>query len=271
VPNKFPAVNAMLDGLGVAELDGMESSSQRINLFERRELFGAHEVIIESPQHVQSITSLDSESTDLVFQAYRDRLRHWLEDRRCAYAVVFKNVGKDAGASLAHTHSQLIATDVIPTDIKRTADRMQLFHEKESECLHCRMVRDELENESRIVEETPDFVAFCPFASRVPSLLTIVPKSHQARFEMLDPFAIKQLSWLTHRLIRRIEKRYPEAAYNFIIHTAPRCLQDSDFFHWRLELFPRLTKVAGFEWGSDCFINPLAPEDAAHGLRSAGV
>ena len=88
---------------------------------------------------------------------------------------------------------------------------------------------------------------------------------------MLDPFAIKQLSWLTHRLIRRIEKCYPEAAYNFVIHTAPKCLQESDFFHWRLELFPRLTKVAGFEWGSDCFINPLAPEDAARSLRSAGV
>lgn len=271
VPNKFPAVNPWLDGLVSAELEHELHADDRINLFQRRELFGAHEVIIESPKHIQSITDLDSESIDLVFQAYRDRLCFWLQEQKCAYAVLFKNVGPDAGASLTHSHSQLIATDLLPTDVKRTVDRMRLFHKKESACLFCRMAQDEIENQARVVEETPDFVAFCPFASRMPSMITLVPKSHHARFDNLDSFATKQLSWLTHRLIRRIEKCYPDTAYNFIIHTAPSCLEATEYFHWRMELFPRLTKVAGFEWGSDCYINPLAPEEAAHRLRAAGV
>jgi UDPglucose--hexose-1-phosphate uridylyltransferase len=275
VPNKFPAVNTPLEGIGVphfeAAVDSEHEPGDRIDLFRRRELFGAHEVIIESPEHVQSITGLDAEAIDLVFQAYRDRLDYWLHQRRCAYAVLFKNVGQDAGASLAHTHSQLIATDEVPSDIKRSVDRMQLFFQRESECLFCRMAQDELDFELRVVEQTRDFVAFCPFASRCPSSVTVIPKRHESHFELLDPFATRQLSWLVHRLIRRIEKCYPETAYNFVLHTAPNCLSNPEFFHWRLELFPRLTKVAGFEWGSDCYINPLAPEEAAHNLRIAGV
>jgi UDPglucose--hexose-1-phosphate uridylyltransferase len=280
VPNKFPAVNASMKSLdsasamianGTAQYPNADNNGDAIDLFRRRELKGGHEVIVESPLHLQSISQLDRETTRLVFTAYRDRLRYWLEDRRLTYAVVFKNVGQDAGASLSHTHSQLIATDLLPTDIQRTVQRMKLFFSKESTCLLCRMAEDELEQKLRVVEQTPEFLAFCPFASRLPSLITIIPKVHQSEFELLDDSQLEQLSWLTHRLVRRIERCYPDAAYNFIIHTAPSCQKRSDSFHWRLELFPRITKVAGFEWGSDCYINPLAPESAAAALRKAGV
>jgi UDPglucose--hexose-1-phosphate uridylyltransferase len=148
---------------------------------------------------------------------------------------------------------------------------MEKFHREKGDCLFCTMVRDELEQGERIVDETPDFVALCPFASRLPSLVTIFPKNHLARFETLSDAQLEQLSWLTHRMIRRIENCYPDAAYNFVLHTAPGCEENSEYFHWRLELFPRLTKVAGFEWGSDCYINPLRPEDAAASLREVGV
>ncbi len=281
VPNKFPAVQAVLNGstqftLEHAVSQGHGNGSNSVNLFRRRDLCGGHEVIVESPLHLQSITQLDRESTSLVFQAYRDRLAYWLNDCELAYAVVFKNVGQDAGASLFHTHSQLIATDVLPTDIGRVAHRMQLFAEKESQCLFCRMLEDELEQQCRVVEETADFVAFCPFASRLPSMITVLPKAHQSAFELLDQDSLEQLSWLTHRLVRRIEKCFPDAAYNFVIHTAPRRVELCQHklaaaFHWRLELFPRLTTVAGFEWGSDCYINPIAPEVAADALRRVGV
>lgn len=278
IPNKFPAVNSAMGELRVgapfvqeAKRVSQADGGERIDLFQRRDLFGGHEVIVESPQHLQSISELDRETVGLVFKAYRDRLRYWLDERGIAYAVVFKNVGQDAGASLAHTHSQLIATDILPTDVRRSTDRMKLFAEKESACLFCRMAEDELEQQVRVVEHTPDFVAFCPFASRLPSLVTIMPKAHQCQFERLTDFEADQLSWLTHRLVRRIEKCYPDTAYNFVIHTAPSSMRDSSAFHWRMELFPRLTKVAGFEWGSDCYINPLAPENAACNLRKAGV
>lgn len=268
VPNKFPAVN------GYSPVDGAPngcSPGAAIDLFRRHCLTGGHEVIVESPLHLQSISQLDRETTQLVFTAYRDRLRYWLEECALAYAVVFKNVGLDAGASLAHTHSQLIATDMLPTDVARSIERMRLFAEKESVCLFCRMAEDELEQGVRVVEHTPEFLAFCPFASRLPSMITILPKQHESSFQALDDRQLEQLSWLVHRLVRRIERCYPETAYNFIIHTAPRDLRDAECFHWRIELFPRITKVAGFEWGSDCYINPLAPEQATQALRAAGV
>ncbi|MEM7474623.1 MAG: DUF4921 family protein [Planctomycetota bacterium] len=270
VPNKFPAVSAADPGLSFVPKAAPEAD-ERIDLFQRRELCGAHEVVIECPTHLSSLSQLDRQAVQLVFKAYRDRLYHWLHKEECEYAVLFKNVGQDAGASLAHSHSQLIATNHLPNKVSRTIDRMRLFEEKESTCLHCRMLKDELENEVRIVEQTPDFVAFCPFASRIPFLQTIVPRRHQAHFELLDDFGLEQLSWLSHRLIRRLENLHPESSYNFVIHTAPSSVRDASFYHWRMELFPRLTKLAGFEWGSDCFINPITPEDAARRIRAAGV
>ncbi len=299
VPNKFPAVNGVqslkfADMVGVGGVLGPrpmagpssdssndssnDSSSDSsggssdghklgIDLFQARHVTGAHEVIIESPFHLCSLTELDRQSTTLIFHAYRDRLMHWSNCLDIEYAVIFKNVGLDAGASLVHTHSQLIATNILPTDVRRTSERMELFYRTEQECLFCRMLRDELEENVRIVAQTSDFVAFCPFASRLPSLVTIVPREHSCRFELLDDEGLEQLAWLVHRMLRSIEICYPQAAYNYVLHTAPKCLRDSKAFHWRMELFPRLTRVAGFEWGSDCFINPLPPELAARRLR----
>lgn len=276
VPNKFPAVSdtdnkVSLAPLAPEDFSGTPPANGEIDLFRRCDLYGGHEVIVESPMHLHSISQLSPEDVRLVFRAYRDRLRYWLTDRNVCYAVVFKNVGQDAGASLAHTHSQLIATNILPPDVKRAAERMKEYRTKQGTCLFCKMIADEVNQETRVVDETPDFIALCPFASRLPSLVTIFPKTHQSQFEQLTREQIDQLSWLTHRMVRRIEKCYPHAAYNFVIHTAPGCQENEDSFHWRLELFPRLTKVAGFEWGSDCYINPLAPEDAARGLRQAGV
>ena len=272
-PNKFPAVNSprYAEDLSFASMDAEQSEDGRIDLFRKRELFGGHEVVVESPDHLQSISQLDREQVNLVFKAYRNRVHFWLNDRAAKYVVVFKNVGHDAGASLSHSHSQIIATDITPTDVKRSADRMRAYYHQEGKCLYCSMVEDELDQRIRIVEETPDFLAFCPFASRLPSQICITPKLHQSRFDQLSDESTEQLSWLAHRSIRRLENRYPDTPYNFVIHTAPSCSLGSPEFHWRMELFPRLTKVAGFEWGSECYINPVAPEDAAQQLRRVGV
>jgi UDPglucose--hexose-1-phosphate uridylyltransferase len=105
----------------------------------------------------------------------------------------------------------------------------------------------------------------------LPALVAVVPKRHCSQFELADFNQLDQLSWLVHRLVRRLEHRFPDVAYNYVIHTAPRHCQNSSSFHWRFELFPRISTVAGFEWGSECFINPLLPEDAAHQLRTAGL
>ena len=290
VPNKFPAVNGVqslkFSGVDVVrnvlphELEDQsveppvarqdEVNKPSIDLFHARQVIGAHEVIIESPLHLCSLTQLDRQTAWLIFRAYRDRLLHWSHCDDIAYAVVFKNVGLDAGASLIHTHSQLIATNILPTDVKRSTERMEHFRRTENACLFCRMAADELEEKVRIVAQTEDFVAFCPFASRLPSLVTVVPRAHQSAFENTSDEGLEQLAWLVHRLLRSIEICYPQAAYNYVLHTAPKGSRDSPSFHWRLEIFPRLTRVAGFEWGSDCFINPLPPELAAQRLRTEG-
>lgn len=283
VPNKFPAVNGVqtlkfssLPGVeGVASaLSGSdeefaaseENCRPSIDLFRARRISGAHEVIIESPLHVCSLTELDRETTTMIFRAYRDRLLYWSNCPDIAYAVVFKNVGLDAGASLVHTHSQLIATNVLPTDVGRSVERMELFERTEHACLFCRMLADELEEQVRIVAQTKDYVAFCPFASRLPSLVTVVPRQHQSAFETTSDTSVAELAGLVQQLVRSIELCYPQAAYNYVLHTAPRGKRQSPAVHWRLEIFPRLTRVAGFEWGCDCFINPLPPEVAARRL-----
>ena len=281
VPNKFPAVNGVkyredsAHGPSTPHFSitpASESEPARdsvgIDLYLRRELTGGHEVIIESPHHIQSLSQLERKTVALVFRAYRDRLAYWRRERNSCYAVVFKNVGYDAGASLAHTHSQLIATDILPTEVQRHVSRMEEYERIEGTCLFCRMVAEEAEQGVRIVEQTASFTAFCPFASRLPSMVNIVPNQHSSSFESLDEVALEELAWLTHRLIRRIERCYPKVAYNFVIHTAPIGKQESSAFHWRMELFPRITKVAGFEWGSDCYINPMSPESAAALLRT---
>lgn len=289
VPNKFPAVNGVhslrfpsMTGVecgngiqGESELQGIESSDEDsktgIDLFHARHVTGAHEVIIESPKHLCSLTQLDRPSCALIFRAYRDRLLHWNQSVDIAYSVVFKNVGLDAGASLVHTHSQMIATNILPTDVKRAIERMELYERTENACLFCRMVTDELLENVRVVAETSDYIAFCPFASRLPSLVTVVPRKHQSAFEDTSDECLEQLAWLVHRLLRSIEICYPQAAYNYVLHTAPKGCRQSPAFHWRMEIFPRLTRVAGFEWGSDCFINPLPPELAASRLRNQRV
>jgi UDPglucose--hexose-1-phosphate uridylyltransferase len=285
VPNKFPAVNGVdsLRFVNVAGVSGIpvltaspgstaanhnQAHKPSIDLFQARQVNGAHEVIIESPLHLCSLTQLDRQTANLTFLAYRDRLLHWSNCIDIAYAVVFKNVGQDAGASLVHTHSQLIATNVLPTDVRRAVERMQLFQQTEQTCLFCRMLEDELSEKVRVVAETEEFVAFCPFASRLPSLLTVMPRHHASSFETSSDESVEQLAWLVHRLLRSIEVCYPQAAYNYVLHTAPQGLRNSNAFHWRLEIFPRLTRMAGFEWGSDCFINPLPPETAAQRLRN---
>jgi UDPglucose--hexose-1-phosphate uridylyltransferase len=299
VPNKFPAVTqsasaslVAADSMAAIGLDqsighrksmgdesweaaesfaGSDVSENSLKLFQRRGISGGHEVIIEGSSHLQSLSQLDRETVALVFRAYRDRLHYWMNEQAIAYAVVFKNVGQDAGASLVHSHSQLISTDIVPTDVVRAAKRMDQFFEQEGACLYCQTVQDELQQQVRIVDQTKNFVAFCPFASRLPALVTITSKYHVDQFESQSTEHLEELSWLVHQCVRRIEYCFPDAAYNYVIHTAPLENQGSPAYHWRLELFPRISTKAGFEWGSECFINPLLPEVSAKQLRLARI
>jgi UDPglucose--hexose-1-phosphate uridylyltransferase len=182
------------------------------------------------------------------------------------YAVIFKNVGSDAGASLTHTHSQLIATNFVPPDVTRSCRRLLLYRETYGVTYFTDVLTKELAAGNRIVLESKNFVVLTPFASQIPYFTWILPKKREARFEEISDDDLKELAIVTRRVLRAMETLFPQAAYNFVVHTSPFDPCWDEVFQWRLEIFPRLTKVAGFEWGSDCFINPVLPEVASSEL-----
>jgi UDPglucose--hexose-1-phosphate uridylyltransferase len=260
VPNKFPAL----------ELDGGLDSDGR-GMYVSLQGFGAHEVIVESPEHLLSTSDLPHENLCDVLLAYRDRLINLKQDRRLLYAMIFKNTRSAAGASIEHTHSQLIAMPIVPIAVQEEISGSLAFEGASGRCIFCELMRQELAGEKRIVLETPGFVAFCPFASRFPFETWIVPKTHHSHFESIPRGGIDALAAILKQVIGRIEAALDRPAYNYMIHTAPFDTYDVGHYHWHIEIAPRLTKIAGFEWGTGFYINPAPPEEAAAFLRSTEV
>jgi len=257
VPNKYPAFNGATD-VG-RSADGAYESMHSV---------GSHEVIIESPKHYSSVTDLTREEGALVFSVYRDRLLDQSKSQNVSYALVFKNSGPAAGASLEHLHSQLIATPFLPTDVQLEIDNSSRFYERENECLLCTILNREIENKERIVAETNSFVALCPFASRFSHEVWILPREHKNRFETTGEDQLEELSDLVLDTIERLERALERPSYNWLLHNSPFDINTSDHYHWHIEVFPRNSVVAGYELGSGCYINPTPPELAADKLRS---
>jgi UDPglucose--hexose-1-phosphate uridylyltransferase len=258
VPNKFPAVT--VDNTYCAEVEGP---------FESQPAVGAHEVVIESPQHIVSLAEATDPQIEYAFAAYQDRLRFWRRDKRLAYGLVFKNARAAGGASLEHTHSQLIATPMLPQIVANEVARCEDYHHRQAKCLLCDLLDRELAAEQRIVEVTEHLVAFCPYASHFPLEILILPRTHGGQYEEVEADVRNELAHLIRRQIARLELILPDPAYNFWIHTAPwRNAPTQEAFHWHVHLAPRLARLAGFELGAGCFINPVSPEKAASRLRT---
>ncbi|MEW6357804.1 MAG: galactose-1-phosphate uridylyltransferase [Planctomycetota bacterium] len=256
VPNKFPAlrIEGNLDKSGVGMYDIMNG-------------IGAHEVIIECPTHNLSLAALTDENVEEIIAVYRERLADLKKDSRLAYGLIFKNVGSVAGASLEHTHSQLIATPVVPNLVQREMRGARDYFAFRGRCLFCDMIQQELMTESRIAHESDEFVSFCPFAARFPFETWILPRKHLSHFEAMTKAQAKDLATHLKSVLRRLETALEEPPYNYIIHTAPWNEPHMEEFHWHVEIIPRLTKVAGFEWGTGFYINPIPPEKAAEFMR----
>ena len=268
VPNKFPAFDSANESplCTDPQCNPANNSGNHSDLFLRKQTRGGHEVIIEAPNHIQSITQLPTEHAALIFEAYQERLRYWRSVHAMRYAVVFKNNGADAGASLVHAHSQLICTEFLPTDVLKTQLRSNEYFQTHRRCYACDVLEKEIQSNQRIVAQTDSFVALCPFASRLPYSVSILPIEHQSAFEECTPCQLVELARLVQWTLRSIECEHPQAAYNYVLQTAPLDAHNPAAFHWRLKVLPRLIKVAGFEWSSDCYINTVLPEEAAKAL-----
>jgi UDPglucose--hexose-1-phosphate uridylyltransferase len=256
VPNKFPAL----------EIEG-DLNKRGQGLYDLMNGVGAHEVIIESPRHLRSTAELDDASLGDVFWIYRERLLDLKRDPRLLYGMVFKNVGAAAGASLEHTHSQLIVTPIVPISVVEEIEGSHAFYRYRGRCVFCDMIEQELAFEQRIVFDSPGFVAFCPFAARFPFETWIVPTTHASHYETLSRGGADELARVIRRVVQKIEAALDRPAYNYIIHTAPFDTQALDHYHWHIEIIPRVTKTAGFEWGTGFYINPVPPEEAATFMR----
>ncbi|MBM3998048.1 MAG: galactose-1-phosphate uridylyltransferase [Planctomycetes bacterium] len=257
VPNKYPAV-----------APGARPPIGRPPPLEALEGYGVHEVVIESPRHLVSWSEMPIEGVRLTCRAYQERLAHLRRRGDLVYGVVFKNVGPAAGASIEHVHGQVLATALLPPPIAvRLAHWREGYHEA-GRTVVSRWLDDERRDGARVVAETRHFAAVCPFASRVPYEVRIAPLEPMPYYEAIPAGWLGELASLLRDVVRRIERASARAAYNLIIHTAPFDAGPHDHFHWHIEILPRLTRAAGFEWGTGCFINPLLPETAASRLRA---
>lgn len=272
VPNKYPAletIDASNHSIDLCQSSWPSPVGDRSPgdleaiLLHRRSLVGAHEVIVETPDHHCDLSEMPVDQIDRILDAYQQRLVHWNANPTLQYAVIFKNVGPDAGASLAHPHSQLIATSFVPPDVARLCQRMESFHNQSGSCYVCSMNQIELRKRERVVLRSEHFLAYCPFASLLPYSIVIAPIQHSSSFHLIRPSIRSELAAMLRKVLTAQAKLHHNMAYNYILHTSPFGAQWERCFHWRLEIFPRLTKVAGFEWGSNCFINPILPELSA--------
>jgi UDPglucose--hexose-1-phosphate uridylyltransferase len=256
VPNKFPAL----------QIEG-DLNKQGEGIFDKMNGIGAHEVIIESPDHNATLASLPLPAVAEVLRAYRNRMEDLKRDTRFQYVLIFKNEGLAAGATLEHTHSQLIALPIVPIRVQEEIDGSKRHYNLKERCIFCDIIRQEIQSGARVVLETPLFIALAPYAPRFPFETWIMPKKHVSCYAFSTDEDFKDLAGLLQTILRMLDRALSNPPYNFVVHTSPCKNERNEYYHWHIEIMPKLTNVAGFEWGSGFYINPTPPEEAAKFLR----
>lgn len=259
VANKFPAL----------QIHG-ELGKAGEGIFDKMNGIGAHEVVIETPDHNLSLSTMPIKAVEDVLWAYYLRLNDLKKDRRFRYVLIFKNEGEDAGASLEHTHSQLIALPIVPKLVKDEIDAAEQYFNFKERCIFCDVINQELESGKRVIYENRDYLALAPFAPRAPFETWILPKKHESAFYPPNK-DFSMFADILQRVLKQMDKILDMPPYNFIVHTSPFYDETNEYYHWHIEIIPKLTKIAGFEWGSGFYINPTPPEEAAKFMREAKI
>ena len=256
VPNKFPALR-------------IEGELNRVGegMFDRMSGIGAHEVIIEHPDHRLTLEQCSEQNIADALWAFQQRVLDLQKDRRFRYIMIFKNHGEAAGATLEHTHSQLIALPIIPELVQEELAGSRRHYEYKERCIFCDMIAQERGDGRRIALENQNFIAVCPYAPRFPFETWILPKYHLARFEQESQENFRQAASLLKALLLKMREALKVPPYNLVLHTSPINGNHEPYYHWHIEVMPKLTKLAGFEEGSGFYINPVPPETAAELLR----
>jgi UDPglucose--hexose-1-phosphate uridylyltransferase len=260
VPNSFAAVKP--------ELDPQPTDD---GFYFRAAGSGRHELFVECPQHEANLAHLSVEHVRQVARMWRERLEEASRDPKLHYAQLFKNHGGDAGASVEHAHSQMIATPMIPAIVREEVRFAQEFFERHGECCYCELLRRERSDGSREVSESAGFAAFTAYAGRQPFETWIVPKTHASHLERITVVEADDLGGMLWTILRKLDAALDGPAYNLVFHTAPFHEPSLPYYHWHVEVLPRLTQLAGYEWGTGSHLNPVMPEDAAQVLRETVI
>jgi UDPglucose--hexose-1-phosphate uridylyltransferase len=260
VPNKYPAL----------QIEG-DLDKRGVGLYDRMNGVGAHEVIIETPDHQSDLVDLSVDQICEIIKVFRERIADLKRDKRFQNILIFKNHGQAAGSSLEHTHCQLIATPTVPKRVMEELEGSRRYDAYKERCIFCDIIHQELNDQERIVSFNDHFLSMEAYASRFPFETWIVPRQHSYQFGEITEEEIQPLASILKDTLRRINMSLNSPPYNLIIHSSP--LEDSDysFYHWHIEIMPKLTKVAGFEWGSGFYINPTSPEEAAMFMRDLDI
>ncbi|MGH7929859.1 MAG: galactose-1-phosphate uridylyltransferase, partial [Candidatus Binatia bacterium] len=232
---------------------------------------GVHEVVIESPKHVVDLTALAASDIERILHAYRQRILHLCRDPRWRYALIFKNQGTEAGATLSHVHSQITALPMVPKEPLEELEAGKKYYASTGRCVYCVIAQCERETGTRIIAENDRFVVFCPFASRVACETWILPKSHASSFESSASADFRALAQSLRDALMRLARRFYKPSFNYFLHSNPLGEPENPYYHWHLEILPKLQYFAAFESGSGLYMNSLSPEDAARLLRDVAT
>lgn len=255
VPNKFPAFEK---GEPIKDSEPMSP---------RRPAVGSHEVIIHSPRHDLSLALMSTEEIALVLRVYRQRYHVNSADQEVRYVHIIVNQGPESGASLEHPHSQLFGVPLVPPLIQQELAGASWFHTKKEKCVFCSLLEMESRLGDRVVYQTEGFIALAPFASRFPFEVWVLPRKHEESFERVTDPELNELAVMLKEVLGRFHEGLQDPSYNAYLHTSPCDGTPYPFYHWHIELMPRLTTLGGFEFGTSMMINITTPEHVAAFLR----
>lgn len=256
-PNKFPALTASAWPDAPSEEPLFTAVSGR----------GAHEVLVETPVHNRFPADRDEGEMAALVQAYHRWYVSHVAQSSAKYVLVFKNQGDEAGTSLVHPHSQIVAAPVVPENVRRRSEVAREYHGRTGSCVYCDIVAAELRLAARIVHHDDHFIVFNPFASARPAETWIVPLEHEPSFGRVSSEWLEPLGSVLLRTLRQLRNAFADPDFNYAIHSLPPDEQEQPYFHWHFQLIPRLTKAAGLELGSGMYVNTMAPEYAASQMR----
>jgi len=257
VPNKYPAF------LPDVELDKRTEGG----LYQSMNAVGYHEVVI-TRDHDKQLALLSLNQIKEVIDTYQARYLCLMRKPFVNYISIFHNQGREAGASIYHSHSQIITTPLIDTDLREALSVSKNYFKKHKECVYCKMAEWERKVRKRVVFENKDFLAICPFASKIAFQVIVSPKKHLSHFERIGESEKKNLAQALKKVLQKLHKGLNNPAYNFYLHTAPSDNKDYSFYHWHWTILPKTSIYAGFELGAAMEISTIKPEDAAQYLRN---